>query len=98
MEEGTPNPLGRYSLYVAATVIILYLGVRIIESGQDPTNVPAIFRYCRVVIGSLSIPGLGLGILGLTRRGAKLIAAYFGTIINGIGFVLFFLSVILRVL
>lgn len=98
MEEGRPNPLGRYSLYVTATMVVLYLGVMFIESGQDTTDIPAIFRYCRVIIGALSIPGLGLGVLGLTRKGCKLIAAYAGTIINGIAFLLFFLSVILRVL
>lgn len=97
MEEGRPNPFGRYSLYVAATMIVLYLGVMFISSGQDQANLPAIFRYADLGIGALSVPGLGLGILGLTRRGAKLIAAYAGTIMNGIAFLLFFLKVIRQV-
>jgi hypothetical protein len=97
MEEGRPNPLGRYSLYVVATMIVLYLGVMFISSGQDQENLPAIFRYADLGISALSVPGLGLGILGLTRKGRKVIAAYFGTIMNGIAFLLFFLNVIRRV-
>lgn len=97
LEEGLPNLLGRISFYVAAAVLILYLSVRFVESGQDPDNIPAIFHYSRVGIAAMSIPGLGLGILGLIRRGYKHLPAYVGTVLNGIIFLLFFLSVVLGV-
>jgi hypothetical protein len=95
MEEGAANPYGRISFYTAAAIIILYLVAMIIETGQDPRHVPAVFRYMRLGLEALSIPGLGLGVLGLTRKRAKMIAAYIGTTINAIIFLVFFLKRIL---
>ena len=98
LEEGLPNSLGRLSLYFATAVIILYIAVIIIESGQDQTNIPVFFKRCRVVIPALSIPGLVLGILALTKRGYKHFFAYIGMVTNAIIFLLFSLKVLLRAL
>jgi len=96
IEEGVPNPLGRVSFYIAALIVIAYMVLMIIESGQDPANVPAGFHYCRLVIGALSVPGLGLGILALTKRGSQHLGAWVGTVVNGIVFLVFVLRVIIR--
>jgi hypothetical protein len=96
LDEGAPNPLGRVSFYTAALVIICHMVLMIVQSGQDPGRIPAGFSYCRLLINLLSIPGLGLGILALTKHGYQRLAAWVGTVVNGIVFVVFFLRVIVR--
>ena len=95
LEEGAPNPMGTVSLYIGLGVAAALVIEIIVRSGQDPTNPPAFFLYWRLFVGALSVLGLGLGIIGVTKKGEQHLRAIGGTAINGLIVVIYFFTVLL---
>jgi len=98
MEEGAPNPAGQLSFYMGFGILGLMFIWMLLSFGHDQTNLPGIFIYWRLGVGALAIPGLGLGILGLIKKGEKHVRAIAGTVINGILVLIYFFRVILPLL
>jgi hypothetical protein len=95
LEEGAPNPMGMISLYIGLVVFAALVVERIVISGQDPNSPPAFFLYWRLFAGALSVPGLGLGIVGLTKKREKHLRAIGGTVINAVIVVIYFFTILL---
>jgi hypothetical protein len=95
LEEGAPNPAGMISFYIGLGVFAALVVERIVISGQDPRHPPVFFLYWRLIAGALSVLGLGLGILGVTKKGEQHLRAIGGTVINAIIVVIYFFAVLL---
>ena len=95
LEEGTLNPMGMASFYIGLGVAVLLVVEVIVRSGQNPVNPPPFFLYWRLLAGALSVPGLGLGIIGTTKKGYKHLRAVTGVAINGLIVIVYFFTVLL---
>ena len=95
LEEGAPNPMGMASFYIGFGVFAALIIEIIVRSGQDPTNPPAFFLYWRLLAGALSVVGLGLGIVGVTKKGEKHLRAITGMVLNAIIVVIYFFAILL---
>jgi len=94
LEEGAANPAGDFSLRIALLAIVALMMWALIELGQGGKRGALLVWWLRIASG-ISIPGLALGIIGVSTRGEKHLPAIAGTVINALLVIVFFFTVVL---
>jgi len=95
VEEGIANPAGQLAFKLGVGVAVALVVWVFIQSGQDPGKVPAWITWWLRVAGAFSLPGLVLGIIGLTKKGERHIPAIAGTVLNGFIVIIYVFLVLL---
>jgi len=94
VEEGAFNPCGTLSFKIAVIVVPLLIVWVLLDAGRIGEQ-STFLDWWLWITGGLSVPGLALGIIGVSMRGERHIPAIMGIVVNGIVFLVYAARVLL---